>query len=84
MRLIKSRLKEVIDRKKSYVDKNRTFRKFLVGEKVFLRVKPHKSSITFGKSSKLAPRYMGPFDVLDVINPIVEKTCCTPCSRSNP
>ena len=31
---------------------------------------PHKSSISFGKSSKLVPRDVGPFDLLEVINPM--------------
>lgn len=73
MMLIKSRLKEASDRQKSYADRNRTFRQFVVGDKVFLRVKPHKSSISFGKSSKLALRYVGPFDVLEVTIPIAYK-----------
>ena len=70
MVMIRARLKEAVDRKKSYADRKRTFRQFQVGDKVFLRVRPHKSSISFGKSSKLAPRYVGPFDVLEVISPV--------------
>jgi hypothetical protein len=28
-------------------------------------VKPHKSSIKFGKGDKLSPRFMGPFDIVE-------------------
>jgi hypothetical protein len=32
---------------------------------VFLRVKPHKSSIKFGKGDKLSPLFVGPFKVVE-------------------
>lgn len=53
---------------KSYADKYRTPRNFQIGEKVFLRVRPHKSSISFGRKYKLAPSFVGPFEVLEEIN----------------
>lgn len=59
--VIKQSLVEDNDRKKSYVDSKQVPRYFSIGEKVLLRVKPHKSSIKFGSSSKLAPHYVGPF-----------------------
>jgi hypothetical protein len=36
-----------------------------VGDRVFLQVKPHKSSIKFGKGAKLSPRFVGPFEVVE-------------------
>lgn len=45
----------------------RTPREFKIGYKVFLRVKLGKS---FKKSSKLVARFIGPFDILQIINPI--------------
>ena len=39
----------------------------MVGDRVFLRVRPHKSPIRFGKGSKRAPRFVGPFEILERI-----------------
>jgi hypothetical protein len=35
------------------------------GDRVFLHVKLHKSSIKFGKGAKLSPRFVGPFEVVE-------------------
>lgn len=60
---IKQRLKEAQDRQKSYVDAHRTDRKYEVGDQVFICIKPNKSSIRFGKGTKLSPQFIGPFKV---------------------
>jgi hypothetical protein len=31
-----------------------------------LQVKPHKSSIKFGKGDKLSPRFVGPFEIVEI------------------
>ena len=49
-----------------------------MGEKVFLRVRPHKSSIRFGKKTKLAPCYVGPFEILGRINPVAYRLALPP------
>ncbi|GJW39469.1 hypothetical protein Tco_0065314 [Tanacetum coccineum] len=40
---------------------------FEVGDRVLLRVSPWKSVVRFGKKGKLAPRYVGPFKILERI-----------------
>ncbi|KAH9311968.1 hypothetical protein KI387_027003, partial [Taxus chinensis] len=55
VKLIRECLEEVADRQQSYTDLKRVDRKFKLGEKVFLRVKLKKSSITFDKAAKLSP-----------------------------
>jgi hypothetical protein len=35
-----------------------------------LRVKPHKSSIKFGKGAKLSPRFVGPFKIVERKGPM--------------
>ena len=64
------KLKKANDRQKSYANAKRILREFSVGEKVLLKVKPQKSTIKFGKNAKLAPRYVGTFEVLEVVNPV--------------
>jgi hypothetical protein len=64
---IKHNLKATQDRKKIYVDKNRTHREFKVGDHVFLKMKANRSSLKLGNCSKLAARYCGPFEILERI-----------------
>ena len=49
-----------------------------MGEKVLLRLKPQKSTIKFGKNAKLAPRYVGHFDILEVVNPVAYRIALPP------
>jgi hypothetical protein len=43
---------------------HRVDRGYEVDDRVFLRVKPHKSSIKFKKGAKLSLRFMGPFKIV--------------------
>lgn len=70
MVLIKHRLQEAHDRHKKYADQCRTNHSFDVGMKVFLHVRPHKNPIRYGKGYKLAPRFIGPFEILECIGPL--------------
>ncbi|GJX35882.1 putative reverse transcriptase domain-containing protein [Tanacetum coccineum] len=63
--LIKEKLKSARDRQKSYADKRRKPLEFEVGDWVLLRVSPWKGVVRFGKKRKLAPRYVGPFEILE-------------------
>ncbi|GKC62472.1 putative reverse transcriptase domain-containing protein [Tanacetum coccineum] len=65
--LIKEKLKAARDRQKSYVDNRRKPLEFEVGDQVLLRVSPWKGVMCFGKKCKLAPRYVGPFEILERI-----------------
>ncbi|GJT55724.1 reverse transcriptase domain-containing protein [Tanacetum coccineum] len=65
--LIKEKLKAARDRQKSYADNRRKPLEFEVGDQVILKVSPWKGVIRFGKKGKLAPRYVGPFEILERI-----------------
>ncbi|GKE79039.1 putative reverse transcriptase domain-containing protein, partial [Tanacetum coccineum] len=65
--LIKEKLKASRDHQKSYADKRRKLLEFEVGDRVLLKVSPWKGIMRFGKKGKLAPRYIGPFEILERI-----------------
>ncbi|GJS90689.1 hypothetical protein Tco_0773325 [Tanacetum coccineum] len=68
--LVKEKPKAVRDRQKSYADNRRKPLEFEVGDRVMLKVSPWKGDIRFGKKGKLAPRYVGPFEILERIGPV--------------
>ncbi|KAD6454277.1 hypothetical protein E3N88_08983 [Mikania micrantha] len=70
---IKDRIKAARDRQKSYADNRRKPLEFAIGDKVMLKVSPWKGVVRFGKKGKLAPRYVGPFEILDRIGPVAYK-----------
>ncbi|GKC16896.1 reverse transcriptase domain-containing protein [Tanacetum coccineum] len=65
--LIKEKYKAARGRQKSYADKRRKPLEFEVGDRVLLRVSPWKGVVRFGKKGKLAPRYVGSFEILERI-----------------
>ncbi|GJU34480.1 hypothetical protein Tco_1182834 [Tanacetum coccineum] len=62
--------KAVRDCQKSYVDFRRKPLEFELGDRVLLKVTPWKGVVRFGKKGKLAPRYVGPFEILERIGPV--------------
>ncbi|GJV13598.1 putative reverse transcriptase domain-containing protein [Tanacetum coccineum] len=67
---IKGRLKGVRDHQKSYVDKRRKPLEFSVGDYVLLKVSPWKGVVHFGKKWKLAPKFVGPFEIVKKVGPV--------------
>ena len=75
---IREHLVTIQDRQKKYTDAHRLDRHFSVGDRVFLRVRPRKSSIHYGKGSKLAPHFVEPFEILKRIGPIAYRLALLP------
>ncbi|GKF82278.1 hypothetical protein Tco_0243934 [Tanacetum coccineum] len=67
---VKQRMQAARDRQKSYADLNRKPMEFEVGDKVMLKVSPWKGVVRFGKRGKLNPRFIGPFKLQFVEEPI--------------
>ena len=63
-------LKIAQSRQKSYADKKHRSVLFQVGDHVYLRVSPMKGIQRFGVKGKLAPRYVGPFPILEQCGPV--------------
>ena len=61
--IIQQRLKTAFSRQKSYADPKRKDVSFSIGDLVFLKVSLMKGVMRFGKKGKLAPRYIGPFEI---------------------
>nr|GEW63284.1 putative reverse transcriptase domain-containing protein [Tanacetum cinerariifolium] len=68
--LIKEKLKTARDHQKSYADNRHKPLEFEVGDQVLLKVSPWKGMIHFRKKGKLAPRYVGPFEILERISSV--------------
>ena len=81
MKHVQGNLKTAQDRKKSHADLKRTRKEFQVDEHVFVKVKPRKSSSKLGICAKLAPRYCGPFEILERVDPMAYQLVLPPNLR---
>jgi hypothetical protein len=70
VQVIRENLKMAQMRQKSYHDKGTAPRHFEVGDHVYLKVSPTKGVQRFGVKGKLAPRYIGPYEVIEVCGPV--------------
>jgi hypothetical protein len=66
VQVIREDLKIAQMRQKSYHDKGTAPRHFEVGDYVNLKVSPTKGVQRFGVKGKLAPHYIGPYEVIEV------------------
>ncbi|GJX55160.1 putative reverse transcriptase domain-containing protein [Tanacetum coccineum] len=67
---IKERLKTARSSQKSYANKRHKPLEFKVGDRVLLKVSPWKGVVRFGKKGKLAPQYVGPFEIVECVGPV--------------
>jgi hypothetical protein len=65
VQVIRENLKLAQIRQKSYHDKGTAPRQFEVGDYVYLKVSPTKGVQWFGVKGKLAPRYIGPYEIIE-------------------
>jgi hypothetical protein len=70
VKVIQANLKTAQSRQKTYANKRKKPLQFQVGDFVYLRVSPTKGVQRFGIKGKLAPRYIGPFEILNICGPV--------------
>jgi hypothetical protein len=63
IRMVRENLKEAQSRQRSYADTRRRELSFEVGDYVYLKVSPISGTKRFGVKGKLAPRYIGPYQI---------------------
>ncbi|CAL9030488.1 unnamed protein product [Prunus brigantina] len=78
IKVIKQRLLTTQSRQKNYADQRRKPLSFYVGDYVFLKVSPRRGVKRFGKIGKLAPRFIGPFEILERIGEVAYKLALPP------
>ncbi|KAJ4959828.1 hypothetical protein NE237_019738 [Protea cynaroides] len=62
--IIKERVRTAQNRQKQYAETRCRDLKFVIGDKVFLKVSPMRGLKWFGQKGKLSPRYVGPYEIL--------------------
>src|SRR6185295_1561623 len=65
VKIVQTNLRAAHSRQKSYFDKRRDPLKFMVGDHVYLRVSPTRGGQRFGVNGMLAPRYVGPYGIIE-------------------
>ena len=78
---VQGNMKVAQDRQKSQLDLKINPKEFQVGEHVFIKVRPKKSSLILGICAKLAPRYCGPFEILSRIGQVAYQLALPPNFR---
>ncbi|KAK5794111.1 hypothetical protein PVK06_035313 [Gossypium arboreum] len=78
VKVIRERLKIASDRQKSYADLKRKDIEYQVGDKVFLKVSPWKKILKFGRKGKLSPRFVGPYEISERVDPVAYRLILPP------
>ena len=73
VQVIRQRLKAASDQQKLYSDLKRKDIEYEVCYKVFLKVSPWRKVLRFGKKGKLSSRFIGPYEVLERIEPMAHQ-----------
>jgi hypothetical protein len=64
IKMVRENLKIAQSRQRSYADTRKGELSFEVGDFVYLKVSPIRGVRRFGVKGKLAPRYVGPYQIL--------------------
>jgi hypothetical protein len=85
LKQLKAHLLKAQQQMKKYADKKRRDIKFTVGEWVFLKLRPHRQhSVVKRINQKLAPRFYGPFKIIEQIGAVAYKLQLPDQSKIHP
>ena len=73
VKLIHDRLKVAQSRQKSYADTKRKEVAYEIRDRAYIRVSPLRGVKRFGVKAKLAPRFVGPYRVLERMGEVAYK-----------
>jgi len=76
--IIKKHMEAAQARQKSYADRRRKPLEFEVGDFVYLKVSPMKGVNRFGVKRKLAPMYVGPYQIIEKSGKVASKVQLPP------
>jgi hypothetical protein len=74
--MIQENLKIAQSQQKSYVNKRRKDLSFKIDDFIYLKVSPMRGIRRFKVKEKLAPRYVGPFKIMDRKREVVYEISC--------
>lgn len=68
-----------------FADQHRTYRSFEIGGYVYVKLQPYrKQSLVIRMNQKLAPKYFGPYKVIDKCGKVVYKLALPASSQIHP
>jgi hypothetical protein len=70
VRVTRENLRIAQERQKSHHDEGKTPGEYKVGDFVYLKVSPTKGVQRFNVKGKLAPRYIGPYEIIQICGPV--------------
>jgi hypothetical protein len=70
LKLIRERLKAAQSRHKSYANNRKKELEFQIDDQTFLKLTPSWGIFKHPKGEKMSPRYLGPFQVIERIDPV--------------
>ena len=73
VKLIQDRLKVAQSRQKRYADSKRKEVVYEIGDRAYLRVSPLQGVKRFGVKGNLAPRFVGPYRILERMGEVAYK-----------
>ena len=85
MQLLKYHLHRAQERMKTQADKHRIDRQFSIGDWVYLKLQPYRqTSVADKQYHKLAPRYFGPYQIVDKIGAVASKLALPSFAQLHP